>query len=108
MASSPDNAGTGQYRQMVWVRQARREGVTEVNQRRKPLKRTTSSNLTDLGWAAVRIVNDFRLLRELGVWLISPDLEATVNACGVAVAMPQGHSWAPPSSQVERRLPRQR
>jgi hypothetical protein len=24
--------------------------------------------------------------------------EATVKACGVAVAMPQGQSWAPPSS----------
>jgi hypothetical protein len=23
------------------------------------------------------------------------DREATVNACGVAVAKPQGHSWAP-------------
>jgi putative transposase len=27
--SSPDNAGTGQHRQMVWVRQAIREGVRE-------------------------------------------------------------------------------
>ena len=29
---------------------------------------------------------------------MSLDSEATVNACGVAVAMPQGHSWAPPLS----------
>jgi hypothetical protein len=27
--SSPDNDGTGQYCQMVWVRQARRKGVRE-------------------------------------------------------------------------------
>ena len=24
--------------------------------------------------------------------------EATVKVCGVAVAMPQGYSWAPPST----------
>ena len=74
-----------------------------MNQRRKPLKRRTSSNLTDLGWAAVRTATTMiRSLRELGVWLMSPDSEATVKACGVAVAMPQGHSWAPPSSKVEK------
>lgn len=54
-ASSPDNAGTGQYRQMVWVRQARREGVTTVNQRvNAPQEMTTRSNLTDVGGAAAR------------------------------------------------------
>ena len=73
-----------------------------MNRRLTLLKRTTSSNLTDLGWAAVRIATAIRSPRELGVWLMSPGSEATVNACGVAVAMPQGHSWAPPSSRVEK------
>ena len=38
VASSPDNAGTSQYRQMIWVRQARREGVRE-----KPASESPSS-----------------------------------------------------------------
>ncbi len=37
--SSLDNAGTCQHRQMVRVRQARREGATQVNQWQNPLKR---------------------------------------------------------------------
>jgi hypothetical protein len=56
----------------------------------------TGSNLTDLGQAAVRIFGDHR--RELAVGLMSPADEATTNACGVVVAMPQGHSWAPTPS----------
>jgi hypothetical protein len=28
--------------------------------------------------------------------------EATLNACGVSVAMLQGHSWAPPSSNGQQ------
>jgi hypothetical protein len=54
-ASSPDKAGTGQYCQMTWGRRAKREGVTTVNQRMKASQeRTTSFNLTDIGWVAVR------------------------------------------------------
>ena len=41
--SSPDNAGTGQYRQMAWVRQARQRGVTQVNQWLNPRKTRTGS-----------------------------------------------------------------
>lgn len=52
---------------------------------------TTSSNLTDVGWVAVRT----RASGELVDRLMSPVGEATVKACGVAVAKPQGHSWAP-------------
>jgi hypothetical protein len=51
--SSLDNAGTDRNRQTVWVRQARREGVMEVNQWLNPLKHGTGSNLTDVGRAAV-------------------------------------------------------
>ena len=54
--SSPDNAGTGRHRQTVRVRQARRKGVTRVNQWLNPLKRRTSSNLVDVGWAATHAV----------------------------------------------------
>ena len=39
VGSSPDNGGTGQHLQMVWVRQARRKGATKVNQWLNPLKR---------------------------------------------------------------------
>ena len=53
--SSLDNAGTVRNRQTVRVRQARREGVTRVNQWLTPLKCGTGSNLTDVGRAAVRV-----------------------------------------------------
>lgn len=52
--SSLDNAGTVRNRQTGRVRQARREGVTEVNQWQNPLKCGTGSNLTDVGRAAAR------------------------------------------------------
>ena len=50
--SSPDNDGTGRYRQTARVWQARRRGVTRVNQWLNPLKRGTGSNLADMGRAA--------------------------------------------------------
>jgi hypothetical protein len=57
----------------------------------------TSSNLADLGWTAVRT---HRRVRWGTLELVDiASREATVNVYGVAVAMPQGHSWAPsPSS----------
>jgi len=39
VGSSPDNDGTGRYCQTIRARQARRRGVTRVNQRVNPLKR---------------------------------------------------------------------
>jgi hypothetical protein len=90
--SSPDKAGTFQHRQMGRVRQARREGVTTLNQRVKASQaRTTSSNLTDLGWVAARTRKRGELLRLVNV----AGREATPKACGVGVAKLQGHSWAP-------------
>ena len=50
--SSPDNDGTGRHHQTARVRQARRRGVTRVNQWLNPLKRGTGSNLVDVGRAA--------------------------------------------------------
>ena len=54
---------------------------------------TTSSNLTDLGWAAVRTST---MLVGGTLWPVDvAGWEATPNACGVGVAKPQGQSWAP-------------
>ena len=61
------------------------------NQRVKPLKRYTGSNLADMGRSAVHTHR----------WWVTPasdeiaGREATRNVCGVLVAMPQGQSWAP-------------
>ncbi len=53
VASSPDNAGTGQHYRVVRVRQARQDGVGE-EPALKLLKSPASSNPVDLGWYAVR------------------------------------------------------
>ena len=65
----------------------------ERNQCLTPLKSPASSNPVDLGWYAVRT-------NIIGCWELRGGLrslasEATVKACGVAVAISQGHSWAP-------------
>ena len=39
---------------------------------------------------------------ELPGWVMSPVGEATVKACGVVVAMVQGHSWVPIPSKGSR------
>lgn len=64
-----------------------------MNQWLNPLKRGTSSNLVDMGWAAVRA--DLMNGKATPTSVSNADHEATVKACGVAVARPQGHSWAP-------------
>ena len=94
VASSPDNDGTDQHYRMVQVRQARGEGVREEPVL-TPLKSPASSNPVDSGWSAMR--TDIFGCRELRGWLRSLASEATVKACGVAVAISQGHSWAPHS-----------
>jgi hypothetical protein len=70
------------------------------NQRLKaPQDDPTSSNLADLGWAAART-------RLLGRGTLGPvdvaGREATVKVCGVVVAMRQGHSWAPNSTNGQQ------
>lgn len=97
VGSSLDNAGTGRHCQTVRVRQARREGVTQVNQWLNPLKHGTGSNLADVGRAAAHANLESqggRLLQRL----LMPAVEATVKVCGVAVVRLQGQSWAPPPS----------
>jgi hypothetical protein len=98
-ASSLDKAGTAQHRQMVRVRQARRKGVREKPAAERPSRQSTSSNLMDMGWVAARIGPMApRTLRPIDV----VGQEATVKACGVVVAMLQGHSWAPTPSSGSR------
>ena len=75
--------GSGKQHRTVYVR----------NQHLKaPQERTTSSNLADMGWVAVRIP----VLA--GRTLLAVDVaarEAMEKACGVSMAKPLGHSWAP-------------
>jgi hypothetical protein len=67
-----------------------------VNQRIKASQEQgTSSNLTDTGWVAARART--ATCEELLGRSMSPVEEATVKACGVAVARPQGQSWTPSS-----------
>ena len=101
-ASSPDKAGTDQHRQMVRVRQARREGVTRVNQRlNAPQEQTTSSNLTDRGWVVTRTPRACAG-RGTSEPVDVAGREATLKTCGVGVARSQGHSWAPTPSKGSR------
>jgi hypothetical protein len=91
--SSSYNDGTGRYCQTVWVRQARREGVTQVNQWLNPLKVATGSNLVDVGRVAAHAVCEV-----LQVATPKPVScaggEVPGNACGVPGARLQGNSWA--------------
>jgi hypothetical protein len=64
-----------------------------VNQRMNASQeRTTSSKSDGYGLGCGAHLHEVRRTP----WSIDiVDREATVNACGVAVAKPQGHSWAP-------------
>jgi hypothetical protein len=73
------------------------------NQRVKPLKRYTGSNLVDAGRSAVHVCSSW--MAGGGQVTSGPGevagREATRKACGVLVAMLQGQSWAPtPSTGV--------
>ena len=75
-----------------------------TNQRVKPLKRYTGSNLADAGR---RVVHTHPDSISMVIGWVTPvpgevaGREATRNVCGVLVAMPQGQSWAPtPSTGV--------
>lgn len=92
MASSLDNAGTGQYCQMVWVRLARRKGVRE-----KPVIESPSRRVRQLEPGGSGLVSNAypRMAWGTSAPVDVAGAKATVNACGVTVAMLQGHSWAP-------------
>ena len=76
-----------------------------MNQRlNAPQDETTSSNLADVGWVATRTRATTALLScrgTLGLGDVA-GREATPKACGVGVAMLQGHSWAPTPSKGSR------
>ena len=79
---------------MLWVRQANEEGVTKVNPWRKTSQeRSTSSNLTDMGWVAVHN-HGFAVVNSLAGQDVA-GWEAVVNVCRVAAAKLQGYSGAP-------------
>jgi len=64
-----------------------------VNQWLNPLKRGTSSNLVDMGWAAVCVDSIDEEMTPKSV--IYADQEVTTKVCGVIVTRLQGQSWAP-------------
>jgi hypothetical protein len=68
------------------------------NQRVKPLKRYTGSNLADMGRSAVHA----RRGRATHGPAEVAGREATRKACGVLVAMLQGQSWPPTPSTGAR------
>jgi hypothetical protein len=94
--SSLDNDGTPRHCQTGWVRQARRKGVRKEPASERPSRRSTSSNLADVGWAAART-------HDLVAWGTPEPVdvagrEASGKACGVPEARLLGHSWAPTPS----------
>jgi hypothetical protein len=74
--------GLGKRSRTVYVRNQRPNA---------PQEKTTSSNLADGGWVAVH-ARGGRATRWSGD---VAGAEATMKVCGVVVAKPQGHSWAP-------------
>jgi hypothetical protein len=62
-----------------------------VNQWLNPLYQEAGSNLVDMGRSAVRVFPEVGMTTRMSV--VGADYEATVKACGVAVARPQGKSW---------------
>ena len=68
------------------------------NQRVKPLKKSTGSNLADVGRRAVHARAPFWGGRATPVPFEDVGREATRKHCGVLVAMLQGQSWAPTPS----------
>jgi len=88
VGSSSDDVGTRQYCQMVRVRLAGPEGTARANQWLTSRKRSTGSNLADMGRDAVR---GFRFAwKPTPVTCLLNGGEATPNVCGVGVAMLPG------------------
>ena len=91
MASSPDNAEAGWHCQTIGRSASKAGRCTQETSVVTPLKsKTTSFNLADMGWVAVRAreASDSVAVDVVGA-------EATRKDCGVLVAMLLGHNWAP-------------
>jgi hypothetical protein len=86
-----------------WSGSGKQDGKAYVRNQRlnAPQDETTSSNLTDLGWVAARTRSTPVGWGTLRLGDVA-GREAMVNACGVAVARLQGHSWAPTPSKGSR------
>ena len=85
MGSSPEGDGTDQYRQMVRVRLVRQKGVREDASVRKLLKTTSGWMLADRPRSNA---HGYTNCCAVTLWPVEvADREATVKACGVAVAM---------------------
>ena len=59
-----------------------------------PQSNPPARNLADMGWVASRTCTTSVVRGPPGLVEVAGP-EAKVKACGVAVAMSQGHSWAP-------------
>ena len=97
VGSSPDNDGTGWYCQTARARQAGQEGVRVQEPVVEPP--SDQDRLQSGGYGPDSSA------RPGSCWLGRLPLpvqiaggEAVVNACGVATAMLQGHSWTPTPS----------
>ena len=86
-----------------WSGSGKQDGKAYVRNQRlnAPQEQTTSSNLTDLGWAATRTHTTLVVRGTLRLGDVA-GREATVNVCGVGVARLQGHSWSPTPSKGSR------
>lgn len=67
-----------------------------------PQSNPPAQNLADMGWVASRTWAASVVRGTLGVGDVAGP-EATMNACGVVVAMVQGHNWVPIPSNGPRR-----
>ncbi len=90
VASGPDEGGTCRYCQTVRVRPARTEGVTRVNQWLTLRNSEAGSNLVDMGRCAVRVALGLAVEGVTPKPFSSVGGEATLNVCGVGVAMLPG------------------
>ena len=89
--SSLDNDGAFWYCQTERVRQANWKGVTRVNQCLKASENDPPAPIWQI-WAGLRRAPALRGT----LWPIDvAGREATRKYCGVRVAMPWGHNWAP-------------
>jgi hypothetical protein len=92
VASSPDEAGAGQHRQMASCPASKTGRCNDSEPAYERLSRRDHQLEPDgsvLGCGA-------HLHEQETSWPVNvAGREATVKVCGVAVAKPQGHSWAP-------------
>ena len=87
-----------------WFGSGKQDGKAYVrNQRLKaPQESPPAPNLSDMGWVVARTCMTVVVLRGTPRPIDVVGLEAMAKFCGVAMAMLQGHSWAPTPSKGSR------